>query len=124
MRTPLTSSRPMLALLLLTALALRALTPVGWMPSHDLAAPMVICTGHGAMTKAPPSDRFPAPDARSHHEACAFSGLGFAPAPDAVPLVRTAVHWTPAPQADAPATPALVSRGWRPQFARPPPILA
>jgi hypothetical protein len=113
-----------LALVLLTAIAPRALTPAGWMPSAQPGAPMVICTGEGAVTLHAPTDHTPAPGAKGHHEPCAFSGVGFASTPDAAPTPAVAVLWTPAPQAEAPATPAVVSRAWRPQLARGPPQLA
>ena len=118
-----TFSRLALALVLLTALTFRALTPVGWMPSGQAGAPIVICTGDGTHLIAPPSDKAP-PAAAAKHELCTFSGHGFAPAPEAPPAPAVAILWTPAPQTDAPATPTIISRAWRSNLARGPPALA
>jgi hypothetical protein len=113
-----------LALVLLTAIALRALTPAGWMPTGQPGAPMVICTGEGPMALKAPGDHVPAPDSKAHHEPCAFSGLGFAPAPEsrAVAVAERVLFALEAPA--APRSSITPGRGLAapPPPARGPPI--
>ena len=66
--------------LALTAIALRALIPVGWMPGSDHAAhgaPLVICTASGVQTVYPDSGgHAPIPAKPAHHNICPFAGAG------------------------------------------------
>jgi hypothetical protein len=59
--------------LALVAMIVHALLPVGWMPSANLAAPITICTGNGALNHLPGDnaggDKAPA----GHHAPCPFA---------------------------------------------------
>jgi hypothetical protein len=83
-------ARRWLAVLLVAALAVRALVPAGWMPGTTPAgaATLVLCTGTGPMTVAMPGMHHgkaddPAKPAPEHP--CAFAGLALAWAPAELP---------------------------------------
>ena len=74
----------MIALAML-ALALRVLIPSGFMVADQQTGhggyPIVICTGHGALTLAPPGDnKAPSPKSATHAP-CAFAGAATPVAP-------------------------------------------
>jgi hypothetical protein len=75
--------RSVVCTLALSAMLLRALLPVGWMPEAGGAA-LVICTADGHAT-TPPAREHPLPDRGK--DICPFAAVApFAPAP-ATPLV-------------------------------------
>lgn len=114
-----------LAHLLLLAVAVRALIPIGYMPDFAAAGDgvfkVVICSGMGAKQVALDADGKPLPDQQASNDGqpCAFAGVAVVALPilDALPLpapdfqtaalsARTAVDLPPAR-----AGPALGSRG-------------
>jgi len=109
-------------LLLLFALILRAGVPAGWMPDASGAGPLVICTGAGpAVLQAHAGHPPAAPHSTTHHEACAFAGLGAAPPPPAQLIVAAAIASPLSLQGPALSPPASQPRH-RPQTARGPPV--
>ncbi len=76
----------------LLALLVSLAVPPGFMPGRSPGSPLVICTGHGAMSMAgAPHDR-PAKPGHSgdHRQTCPFAGHGVAsPPPVAVALAAT-----------------------------------
>jgi hypothetical protein len=81
------STRLLVALCLLPALAFRVLVPPGFMPGTgaDDAPTLQMCHGAGrlpASTQPVPTDDDPAPDQAPHHEApCVFAATGSAAPP-------------------------------------------
>jgi len=120
------STRLLLGLFLLPALAFRVMVPPGFMPGTgaDDAPTLQMCHGAGplpASTQPVPAGDDPAPDQGPHHEApCVFAAAGSAAPP---PVVSVALV---APQAvDADASPPAITffqrALHRPQAARAPP---
>jgi hypothetical protein len=92
-RTPQLRKGVWIPALLLLAILLRGLVPVGWMPAVGMDGPqLVICTTSGLV--AAPAEMFapggdPAPPASVDHSPCAFAGLGM-PILPAVAAIVTA----------------------------------
>ena len=107
--------------ILLAALLLRALVPLGWMPgSAQLGqAAWVICTADGQIQHGTPGKD----DATQQHQPCAFAAAHVMAAPQAsaiaAPQLRTAALET----GMAPAIPR-VAAAFTPQAPRAPPISA
>lgn len=69
----------------LAALLLRALVPVGWMPTAEAGTPFVICSVNGQTQHAPDGQKLP--DDSAHHQTCAFAAAPhLAKTPDIVAL--------------------------------------
>lgn len=114
----------MVALLLLVALVFRSAVPAGWMPNTARAgaAPVVICTGTGAMAwthvpRQPPAK----PHQSAHPDVCAFAGWASSPAPEMAPPPAPVGGWTRIARAEPQHAPALDRRGHSEQAARAPP---
>ena len=113
--------------LLLFALVMRAAIPAGWMPNTSGVgnAPLIICSadrpGHPEKSpaKTPPGAPHGSAD---RHEACAFSGVGAAPAPAVATISGPPEALLPAEPAPLRARPAHDARGHREQAARAPPL--
>jgi hypothetical protein len=73
--------------LALVAMMLRALLPAGWMPTGDIAQPLVICTAALAAQhdKTPTHD----PAKMQEHGVCPFATLAAATPPDTVAALPT-----------------------------------
>lgn len=123
-RTSAQARRLGLALLVLAAVLLRAVTPAGWMPNPQGAtgAPFVICTGSGSQLVQLDLQGHPAaPQSSKHREVCAFAGHHASPAPAPAGAAEpvTFVSFTP-PRPDSRASPTAAARH-REQAQRAPP---
>ena len=107
--------------LLLAALLLRALVPLGWMPgSAQLGqAAWIICTADGGIQHGAPGKD----DARQHQQPCAFAAAHVMAAPQAHGFVPPSLR--AAAIATVPAPAALqVAASFTPQAPRAPPIVS
>jgi hypothetical protein len=92
------STRLLVGLLLVPALALRVLVPPGFMPGTGAgdAPTMQMCHGSGPLpssTQPSPGGSDPAPGQGQHHEApCVFAAAGSAAPPPVVALALDAPH--------------------------------
>ena len=106
------------AVLVLLALLMQALLPSGYMlaAAQDGPPAIVICTGHGPLKLAAPSDR-KAPLQKKSAGVCAFAGQGAPPIPQAAqPLSE--IRWSEAvPVVDGVRRSLFVGR----HLAAPPP---
>jgi hypothetical protein len=107
--------------LLLAALLLRALVPLGWMPGAAQLgqAAWIICTADGGITHGTPGHD----QDRQHQQPCAFAGAHALAAPVAhafaAPLLRAA-----ATEAAVPPAVLYVATAFAPQSPRAPPLSA
>lgn len=110
--------RPFPLALAISAMLLRSLLPLGWMPSSDARAPLIICPIMGGMTRAAPGKQ----DAPHHrNRVCPFTAslaqlsAPGAPTPISLHPAKPIVH-------DLHARAFLFStRSYRPQAPRGPP---
>ncbi len=115
---------PMKALarhLLLAALLLQALVPLGWMPGAPALgqAAFIICTADGGITHGNPGkdqDRQP-------HQPCAFAAAHVMASPQAQALAAPALRAVVLESRAAPAA-VLAPAAFTPQSPRAPPIFA
>jgi hypothetical protein len=104
--------------LAISAMALRALLPAGWMPAGDLHAPVMICPGMSGTHGPLPHHGVP-----QHAQACPFAALAHLAAPAVtvpIPLPR---------EQSVPRNVSFVAfvisvRTYRPQSPRAPPVSA
>ncbi|HEX3700964.1 MAG TPA: DUF2946 family protein [Phenylobacterium sp.] len=120
-----TATRPLgLALLLVMALAFRALVPAGWMPNIEGVggAPLVICTGTGSEVIHLGPGHAPAnPHVADRHDVCSFAGVAAAPPGPAVALAEPSSFVRDLRLADAPQAAPPSSPRHREQAPRAPP---
>lgn len=93
-------------LLLMLALVLRGVTPLGWMPNPQgpSGSPFVICTASGPQLIAAERSEHPSKTpSGEHHSVCAFAGTAFGPALDGRPDLGSGLAAV-APRAQLPPT--------------------
>jgi hypothetical protein len=105
--------------LALIAMIVRALMPVGWMPSAGVDTPFVVCTMNGPVQQAPDRDKLPA----GHHDICPFAAAPhLAAVPELPQIVLPQIH-AGAAQAER-AYAAMQPARFSPASPRAPPLNA
>jgi len=111
---PIDGRRLALALVLLVALAFRALIPAGWMPNLQGVggAPLVICTAQGAETLFPDAQAHPGkPHSDPRRDGCPFAVQALASGPPPIHVsVQLAFVIAAASQPSNPAVPVAPRR--------------
>ena len=106
--------------LAISAMLLRALLPMGWMPSGDAHAPLIVCPMMGGMHAVPGK---PSPPTHRNRFCPFTAALAQLSAPAAPPLFSL-------PRQNAASRPtmrivaAAYARPYRPQASRAPPVAA
>lgn len=107
----------------LIAMFLRALIPLGWMPSASSGAPLTICTVQGPMqidSNSKPHQH----DSTHHNETCPFAAAPQLSSPGVVADVAPPSHRVALANAPLASTAVNASTEYTPQSLRGPPNLA
>jgi hypothetical protein len=108
----------------LTAMFLRALIPMGWMPSASSGAPLTICTMQGPMLADTHGQQPQQHDGTHHSEACPFAAAPQFSSPAVAANIAPPSHVIAFASASLISTAPATSAQHTPQSPRAPPNLA